>query len=161
MKEQHKMPRKKTYLAASAPARGRSVRVGGRSSLCNPRADDARGHRAQVRSFAGSGMERPSGAGHDPRRRVRLEWLRLPQPFASRQGDHRHELEWTPLLRAEGGQEWLFQQKTKRHAKTEPIPRYWRIANLRHVRARNARSFAAAFRPQRVPTKVPVREVRR
>ncbi len=38
----------------------------------------------------------PSRAGHDPRRRVRLERLRLPQPFAGRQGDHWHELERTP-----------------------------------------------------------------
>ena len=79
---------------------------GGRSSLCNPRADHARGRRAQVRGTIGPGMERPSGAGDGPRGRVRLEWLRLPQPFAGRQGDHGHELEWTPLLRAEGGQEW-------------------------------------------------------
>ena len=78
-------------------------RVGGRSSLCAPRADNARGRRAQVRSSAGPGVERPAGAGHGPGRRVRLERLRLPQPFAGRQGDHRHELEWASLLRAEGG----------------------------------------------------------
>ena len=64
-------------------------RVEGRSSLCNPRTDDTRGRRAQIRSSAGPRMERPSRAGHDPRRRVRLERLRLPQPFAGRQGDHR------------------------------------------------------------------------
>src|SRR5271166_6007929 len=34
-------------------------------------------------------VERPAGAGHGPRRRVRLERRRLPQPFAGRQGDHR------------------------------------------------------------------------
>ena len=77
----------------------------GRSSLCNPRTDDTRGRRAQIRSSAGPPMERPSRAGHDPRRRVRLERLPLPQPFAGRQGDHRHELERTPLLRVEGGQD--------------------------------------------------------
>ena len=49
-----------------------------RSSLCKPQADHARGRRAQARSPAGQGMERPPGAGHDPRRRVRLERLRLP-----------------------------------------------------------------------------------
>ena len=117
---------------------------GGRSSLCNPRADDARGRRAQVRSSAGPGMEWRSGAGHDPRRRVRLERLRLPQPFAGRQGDHRHELERTPLLRVEGGQDLRLQQKKKRHPKTELIARYWRVANPRRVRPRNARSFAAS-----------------
>ena len=47
---------------------------------CNPRTDDTRGRRAQIRSSAGPRMERPSRAGHDPRRRVRLERLRLPQP---------------------------------------------------------------------------------
>src|SRR5271157_847365 len=73
-----------------------------------------------------------------------MEWLRLPQPFAGRQGDHRHELERTPLLRAEGGQERHFQKRKKRHAKTEPIARYWRVANPRRVRPRNARSFAAS-----------------
>ena len=50
--------------------------------------------------------------------RVRLERLRLPQPFAGRQGDHRHELERTPLLRVEGGQDRRLQQKKKRHPKT-------------------------------------------
>ena len=64
-----------------------ALEVGGRSSLCAPRADNARGRRAQVRSSAGPGVERPAGAGHGPRRRVRLERLRLPQPFAGRQGD--------------------------------------------------------------------------
>ena len=115
----------------------------GRSSLCNPRADDTRGRRAQIRSSAGPRMERPSRAGHDPRRRVRLERLRLPQPFAGRQGDHRHELERTPPLRVEGGQDRL-QQKKKRHPKTGLIARYWRVANPRRVRPRNARSFAAS-----------------
>src|ERR1700751_161868 len=50
-------------------------------------------------------MERSPRAGDGPGRRLLLEWLRLSQPFAGRQGDHRHELERTPLLRAEGGQE--------------------------------------------------------
>ena len=116
----------------------------GRSSLCNPRTDDTRGRRAQIRSSAGPRMERPSRAGHDPRRRVRLERLRLPQPFAGRQGDHRHELERTPLLRVEGGQDRRLQQKKKRHPKTGLIARYWRVANPRRVRPRNARSFAAS-----------------
>ena len=44
---------------------------------------------------------------------MRLERLRLPQPFAGRQGDHRHELERTPLLRVEGGQDRRLQQKKK------------------------------------------------
>jgi len=44
-------------LAASARAQGRILRV--RSSLCSPRADDARGRRAQVRGAVGPGMERP------------------------------------------------------------------------------------------------------
>ena len=57
-------------FATSARAQGRSLRVRGRSSLCTPRADHARGRRAQVRSSAGPGMEWPSGAGHDPRRRI-------------------------------------------------------------------------------------------
>src|SRR5271166_2055284 len=131
-------------LAASARARGRSLRVGGRSALCTPRADHARGRRAQVRSSAGPGMERPSGAGHDPRRRVRLERLRLPQPFAGRQGGHRHELEWAPLLWAEGGEEWRVQQKEERHVRTEPIPRYWHVPNAGRIRARNAESFVAS-----------------
>jgi len=52
---------------------------------------------------------------------VYLEWLRLPQPFAGRQGDHRHELERTPLFRAEDDQERRFQQKKRRHVTTEPI----------------------------------------
>ena len=115
----------------------------GRSSLCNPRTDDTRGRRAQIRSSAGPRMERPSRAGHDPRRRVRLERLRLPQPFAGRQGDHGHELERTPLLRVEGGQDRL-QQKKKRHPKTGLIARYWHVANPRRVRAHNVRSFAAS-----------------
>src|SRR5271166_3150493 len=131
-------------LAASARARGRSLRVGGRSALCTPRADHTRGRRAQVRSSAGPGMERPSGAGHDPRRRVRLERLRLPQPFAGRQGGHRHELEWAPLLWAEGGEEWRVQQKEERHVRTEPIPRYWHVPNAGRIRARNAESFVAS-----------------
>src|SRR5271166_185818 len=83
-------------------------------------------------------------SGHDPRRRVRLERLRLPQPFAGRQGDHRHELERTPLLRVEGGQDRRPQQKKKRHPKTGLIARYCRVANPRRVRPRNARSFAAS-----------------
>src|SRR5271166_4042273 len=83
-----------------------------------------RGASAQVRSSAGPGMERPSGAGHDPRRRVRLEWLRLPQPLSGCRGDHRHELERASLLRAEGGEERRSQQEEKRHAETEPIARY-------------------------------------
>ena len=65
-------------LAASARAQGGSLEVEERSSLCKPQADDARGRRAQARSSAGPGMERPSGAGHDPRRRVCLERRRLP-----------------------------------------------------------------------------------
>ena len=85
--------------------REEAFEFGGCSSLCDPRPDDARGRRAQARSSAGPGMVRPSGAGHDPRRRVCLERRRLPQPFSGRQGDHRHELERTPLLRAEGRQE--------------------------------------------------------
>src|SRR5271166_3860190 len=101
----------RTILAASERRR---PRVGGRPSLCAPRADNARGRRAQVRSSAGPGVERPAGAGHGPRRWVRLERLRLPQPFAGRQGDHRHELERTPLLRAEGGEERRSQQKEER-----------------------------------------------
>src|SRR5271166_5259315 len=84
---------------------------------------------------------RASGANHGPRRRLRLEWQRLSQPFAGRQGDHRHELERTPLLRAEGGQERRFQYEEQRHAKTELIARYWHVANPRRFRARNARSF--------------------
>src|SRR5271166_2342605 len=36
--------------------------------------------------------------------------------FAGRQGDHRHELERTPLLRAEGGQGPRFQYEEQRHA---------------------------------------------
>ena len=85
---------------------GRRLRVGGSSSLCDPRANDPRGRRAQVGGSAGPGVERSPRAGHGPRDDgYRLEWRRLPQPFAGRQGDHRHELERTPLLRAEGGQE--------------------------------------------------------
>src|SRR5271166_2851970 len=131
----------RTILAASERRR---PRVGGRPSLCAPRADNARGRRAQVRSSAGPGVERPAGASHGPRRWVRLERLRLPQPFAGRQGDHRHELEWASLLRAEGGEERRSQQKEERHARTEPIARYWHDTNPRRVRARNARWFAAS-----------------
>ena len=81
---------------------------------------------------------------HDPRGRVRLEWLRLPQPFAGRQGDHGHELERTPLLRAEGGQERRFQQKEERRANTELLSRYWHVLSPRHARARKDRPFAAS-----------------
>ena len=113
-----------------------------RSSLCNPQTDDTRGRRAQIRSSAGPRMERPSRAGHDPRRRVRLERLRLPQPFAGRQGDHRHELERTPLLRVEGGQDRRLQQKKKRHPKTGLIARYWRVAT-RSLSSWRARALSA------------------
>ena len=75
------------------------------SSLCDPRTDNARGRRAKVGSSPRSRMERPYRARHCPRRGVRLEWRRLPQPFAGGQGDHRHELERAPLLRAERRQE--------------------------------------------------------
>ena len=57
--------------------------------------------------------------------RVRLERLRLPQPFAGRQGDHRHELEWASLLRAEGGEERRSQQKEERHASLTDLPMLW------------------------------------
>ena len=90
-----------TMDLSAAEHRDEAFEFEGRSSLCNPRTDDTRGRRAQIRSSAGPRMERPSRAGHDPRRRVRLERLRLPQPFAGRQSDHRHELERTPLLRVE------------------------------------------------------------
>ena len=120
----------------------------GRSSLCNPRTDDTRGRRAQIRSSAGPRMERPSRAGHDPRRRVRLERLRLPQPFAGRQGDHRHELERTPLLRVEGGQDRRLQQKKKRHLEVADIFRArgaaWRKANAWPRRPRTAESHVGA-----------------
>src|ERR1700733_8736587 len=73
-------------------------------------------------------MERPYRARHGPRRGVRLEWLRLPQPFAGGQGDHRHELERAPLLRAERRQERHLEEKRNRRANIERSARHWRIA---------------------------------
>ena len=113
----------RTILRRLREPREEAFEFEGRSPLCKPQADDARGRRAQARSSAGPRMERPSGAGHDPRRRVCLERRRPPQPFSGRQGDHRHELERTPLLRAEGRQEQHFQQKTKRAGDFRPKTR--------------------------------------
>src|SRR3984957_18652862 len=73
-------------------------------------------------------MERPYRARHGPRRGVRLEWRRLPQPFAGGQGDHRHELERAPLLRAERRQERHLEEKRNRRANIEPSVRNGRIA---------------------------------
>src|ERR1700722_415184 len=73
-------------------------------------------------------MERPYRARHGPRRGVCLEWRRLPQPFAGGQGDHRHKLERTPLLRAERRQERRLEEKENRRANIERGARYWRIA---------------------------------
>src|SRR5271165_1419635 len=52
--------------------------------------------------------------------------------------------EWASLLRAEGGEERRSQQKEERHARAEPIARYWHVANPRRFRACNARSFDAS-----------------
>ena len=105
-------------LAPPARDEGRSSRVRTSSSLCDSRTDNARGRRAQVGSSRRPRMERPYRTGHGPRRGVRLEWRRLPQPFAGGQGDHRQELERAPLLRAERRQEQHLQQKTNRRANT-------------------------------------------
>ena len=51
-----------------------------------------------------------------------------------RQGDHRHELEWASLLRAEGGEERRSQQKEERHARTEPTMRSPFIFLITHLR---------------------------
>src|ERR1700733_7282754 len=73
-------------------------------------------------------MERPYRARHGPRRGVRLEWLRLPQPFAGGQGDHRHESERAPLRRAERRQERHLEEKSNRRANIERSARHGRIA---------------------------------
>jgi len=49
-------------LAASARAKGRGLGVGRSPPSCLPRADDARGGRAQVRSAASPGMGRADGS---------------------------------------------------------------------------------------------------
>ena len=78
-----------------------------------------------------------------------------PASFFSDEGGrvrHRHELERTPLFRAEGGQERHVQERKKRHAKTELNARYWRVANPGCVRNSNARTFASACAKIRDPT---------
>ena len=96
-------------LAPPARDEGRSSRVRTSSSLWDPRTDNARRRRAQV-----GGSPRPSASWSLTG--VSLEWRRLPRPLASGQGDHRHELERTPLLRAERRQERHLGEKRNRRA---------------------------------------------
>jgi hypothetical protein len=61
------------------------------------------GAKLQPRRPAGARMGRPRREGDGARERLCLERLDLSKPVASRQGDHRRELERAPLLRTEGG----------------------------------------------------------
>src|SRR5271166_3536801 len=47
-------------------------------------------------------------------------------------------------MAADGERDRRLQQKKKRHPKIGLIARYWRVANPRRVRPRNARSLAAS-----------------
>ena len=61
---------------------------------------------------------------------------RLPQPFSGRQGDHRHELERTPLLRAESGHDPL--------ETAVPFPDHHAARRDRCLVARSGRSGGAS-----------------
>ena len=85
---------------AKPPRRGESS---GRRPVRQSAAGHPRRRRPASRRPVGTRMARSARARHRAQRRLRLERRHLRQPVDGRQGDHRHELERSSLLRFASG----------------------------------------------------------